>query len=299
MPFFSIIIPTYNRRELLKQSLMSVWRQTFTDYELIVSDGGSADGTVEYLHSLGSRVRMLSQPNNGPGAARNLGVAQARGDYLAFLDSDDLWFRWTLETYAAVIREANRPAFIAGKPFRFQREDDLMRVSSEAMKSELFSDYLASCDEWRWWGVSSFVIRKDAMQKSGGFAEVNMNGEDADLALKLGDAPGFVQIMSPRTFAYREHDCNLTSDLGKTIAGIWHKMRSEEDGQYPGGKKRARERWRILTRHVRPVALECLQKKMKHDAWELYRATFGWHVALRRWKFLFGFPFKALLNSPS
>src|ERR1019366_7503629 len=99
-PKFSIIIPTYNRLDYLKQALRSVWAQTFTDYEIIVVDDGSNDGTREYLNGLWSKLRILSQPNSGPGAARNVGIREAQGEYIALVDSDDLWFPWTLEIFA-------------------------------------------------------------------------------------------------------------------------------------------------------------------------------------------------------
>src|SRR5687767_3522938 len=109
MPTFSVVIPTYNRTALLRRTLESVWRQTFTDFEVIVVDDGSTDGTVDYLRSLGGHVRWLTQPNSGPGAARNLGASVASAEYVAFLDSDDLWFPWTLQVYREIIRSENDP----------------------------------------------------------------------------------------------------------------------------------------------------------------------------------------------
>src|SRR4051794_5139151 len=106
---FSVIIPTYNRLQLLKEALDSVWRQTFTDYEVIVVDDGSTDGTRDYLESLGDKLRFFVQPRRGPGAARNLAAQHANGEYLAFLDSDDLWFPWTLATFAEVISRHRFP----------------------------------------------------------------------------------------------------------------------------------------------------------------------------------------------
>src|SRR5450830_1529256 len=93
---FSIVIPTYNRMKFLQQALDSVWAQTHDDYEIIVVDDGSTDGTKDYLASLDGRVKTVRQSNSGPAAARNLGVRQAKGEYVAFLDSDDLWFPWAL-----------------------------------------------------------------------------------------------------------------------------------------------------------------------------------------------------------
>ena len=294
MPLFSIIIPSYNRAGLLQETLASVFAQQTSDYEVIVVDDGSTDETLQQLALQQDRVQVLQQEHRGPGAARNLGMRHAKGEYLAFLDSDDLWFPWTLTTYVSVIRDTNRHAFIAGKPHLFREAATLKHAKEEPIVFEEFADYLASGDEWRWWGVSSFVMQREAVQACGGFAEANINGEDADLALKLGTAPGFVQIMSPVTFGYREHAASLTADLQKNLAGLWHKVNSEQSGCYPGGESRAQERWRILTRHVRPMALACLRAGRASEGWRLYRATFSWHMALGRWKFLLGFPWRAI-----
>ena len=296
MPFFSIIIPTYNRLPLLRQTLESVWAQRFADYKVIVVDDGSTDGTWEELQALGSRVRALRQQNAGPGAARNLGAQHSTGEYLAFLDSDDVWFPWTLETYASVIRAQRAPAFIAGKPFRFHEETELRGVKLSPVQTNNFSDYLASGSEWRWWGVSSFVIRRDVFEAAGKFANEWVNGEDADLALRLGVAPGFVQVTNPVTFGYREHDGSAMKNLSKTLAGTWLGIHTEQAGKYPGGGSRSHERWRIITRHARPVTFDCLLHGLHNDAWKLYRAMVRWHVALGRWKYLVGFPMKALIG---
>ena len=71
---FSIVIPTYNRVGLLARTLESVWGQRFKDYEVIVVDDGSSDGTQAYLQNIGNKVRYIRQANRGPGAARNIGI---------------------------------------------------------------------------------------------------------------------------------------------------------------------------------------------------------------------------------
>jgi Glycosyl transferase family 2 len=295
-PRFSIVIPTYNRLEFLKQVLSSIRAQTFTDYEVIVVDDGSTDRTREWLFSQGEDVLAITQPNRGPGSARNFGARHASGTYLAFLDSDDLWFPWTLEVYQAVIHKHCDPSFIAGKPYAFSNEYELDRVIPATAQTEQFADYLASSDEWRWWGVSSFVIRNDAFTAAGGFTDEWVNGEDADLALRLGVAAGFVQITAPVTFAYREHAANAMKDAKRTLAGSWSKVYAERLGRYPGGSVRARERRRILTRHTRPVTLGCLQQGLRREAWKLYGATFAWNASLGRVKYLTAFPLLAAMS---
>lgn len=294
MPRFSVIIPTWNRRELLQQALDSVWKQDLKDCEVFVVDDGSTDGTLEQLATQEGRLQVLRQQNRGPGAARNVGLRHASGEYLAFLDSDDVWFPWTLQTYAQVIDATGGPSFLAGKPFRFRDEADLARANPQPASFLAFADYLASGDEWRWWGASSFVMKREAVLACGGFAEENMNGEDADLALKLGTARGFVQITGPVTFGYREHGTNVTANLDKGLAGVWHKIEAERAGDYPGGTARERERWRVLTRHARPMILACLCAGRRAEGWRMYRATFRWHAATGRWRFLLGFPWRAI-----
>ena len=92
MPYFSIIVPAFNRALLLRSALESILSQGCTDYEVIVVDDGSTDDTTSVVRSYSSRIKFLQHQNRGPGAARNFGAEQAKGEYLAFLDSDDLWF---------------------------------------------------------------------------------------------------------------------------------------------------------------------------------------------------------------
>ncbi len=91
MPKVTVIIPTYNREEFLREAIESVLAQTYEDFELIVVDDGSTDGTGEALKRYEKRLFYLSQANQGASAARNSGLARAQGEFIAFLDSDDLW----------------------------------------------------------------------------------------------------------------------------------------------------------------------------------------------------------------
>lgn len=296
MPLFSVVIPSFNRVALLGSALGSVFAQRFADFEIIVVDDGSTDGTRDYLNSLGRRIKLFRQPNRGPGAARNLGARHATGKYLAFLDSDDLWFPWTLELYRDVIHDYCEPAFLAGKPYVFSDNDELHKVKLGAARVEQFADYLASADRWRWWGASSFIIRRDAFVAVGGFTDKWVNAEDADLALRLGVAPGFIQITHPTTFAYREHKGSAMKDVKRTFAGTWSMVCAERGKHYPGGKLRALERHRILTRHTRPVTFGCLRQGLRREAWMLYRETFAWNARQGRVKYLAGFPALAAIS---
>jgi cellulose synthase/poly-beta-1,6-N-acetylglucosamine synthase-like glycosyltransferase len=296
VPLFSVIVPTYNRATLLDETLSSVFRQRFTDYEVIVADDGSTDGTSSLLDAYGERLRVVRQSNRGPGAARNLAATAARGDYLAFPDSDDVWFPWTLDVYASVVVGAPaRPAFVAGKPVVFREPAELAEVGEVSASIAAFPDYYASGDEWRWYSASSFVVRADAFREIDGFSPVWINGEDADLAMRLGTAGPFVQVTGPATFGYRDHAASLVSETSRTLEGAQYALRMEQQHRYPGGASRARQRRNILTRQFRSVMLTCLRDGRRAEAWQLYLATWSWHLSLGRLRFLFGFPLKAML----
>jgi glycosyltransferase involved in cell wall biosynthesis len=104
MPKVSVIIPTYNRLFMLKEAVDSVLAQGFEDMELIVVDDGSTDGTAEEMKEYGGRVRLLQHAGTkGVSAARNKGVLYARGKYIAFLDSDDLWVKGKVKIQVAFL----------------------------------------------------------------------------------------------------------------------------------------------------------------------------------------------------
>ena len=96
-PLVSVVIPVHDGERYLAEAIESVLAQTQTDVEIIVSDDGSRDGSLEIARGFGERVRCLEHERSGPGPARNRGVAAARGEYLAFLDCDDRWHPEKLE----------------------------------------------------------------------------------------------------------------------------------------------------------------------------------------------------------
>lgn len=294
-PLFSVILPTYNRADLIGNTIESIRAQELQDFEIIAVDDGSSDETVDVVRRYPD-VRLFSQTNLGPGAARNLGVRNAVGQYIAFLDSDDLWFAWTLQSYADVVKRFESPSFVVGKPFCFESEEQLTRIERSELTTESFRDYLESGDQWRWFGVSSFVVKREVLNQVHGFADGRINGEDADLALRLGTSPGFVQITSPYTFGYRNHSGNVTLDSSKTGMGLDLLLNNEASNRFPGGSERAAERWRIISRHVRPFATYCARQGDLRPFLRYYLRTLKWHLSCLRWKFLLSSPLIAMFS---
>lgn len=291
MPFFSVIIPTYNRAGLVAATLDSIFAQSFRDFEVIVIDDGSTDHTLEVLSAYGDRITVIRQKGAGPGAARNAGIAVARGEYVCFLDSDDLWFAWSLETYRRVIDEFHHPSYVTGASFVFSDERQTRSVAPTTLKVAAFADYFSSSRSWRWYSCSSFVVRRDALRKIGGFISEWVNAEDADLAMRLGLEPGFVNIESPHMFAYRSHATSAMANIDKTFEGLNRMLMLERGGAYPGGLPRRHERREILARALRPLTLDLLKRGDVARAWSVYRRMWGWNLRQLKVAYLAAFPF--------
>jgi glycosyltransferase involved in cell wall biosynthesis len=299
MSFFSIITPAYNRADLIGKTLDSVLAQDFDDWELIVVDDGSTDTTAQITQQYAARhpgrIIALGQGNAGPGAARNWAIQHASGQYVLLLDSDDLWFPWALTMYRETVEKYGSPALISGREVEFDAEGEIAGVARTPFNADYFADYFeGDRTAPRWVVPSGAVIRADALRAVGGFADRNIYAEDKDLWLKLGCSAGFVRMHSPPTVAYRRHAGSAMSNLEKVFLGMVHLLDQERHGRYPGGEKRRLDRLRIISADLRPVSVECLRQGRIGWGVLLYRRTLGWHVRLRRFRYVIAFPFLVL-----
>ena len=259
---------------------------------MIVVDDGSTDGTCEMVEAR-EGVTFVRQANAGPGAARNRGAEVATGTYLAFLDSDDLWFPWSLEAMAKLISEHDRPALLFARFEDFTRDDPPAAVEASA-EGQAYADFLSSAGDGCFAGAGMMVVEREAFLAAGGFAEDRLNAEDHDFALRLGTAPGFVQVTAPVIVAHRMHEGNEMGDMTKSLDGMARLVAREHGGVYPGGDARAVERRQIIARHVRPAVLNGLKAGQVTRALRLYRRTFTWNLRMGRWAFLLAAPALAL-----
>jgi glycosyltransferase involved in cell wall biosynthesis len=289
MVFFSTIVPVYNRADLIENTLDSILRQEYQDTEIIVVDDGSTDGTLKSLAKYENNIKVIQQQNKGPGAARNLGIRYAQGQYITFIDSDDLWFPWTLSKYKETIVKKNFPVFIVGESISFWSENEVELIQSSSIILQSFDDYYSSSKQSLWLLPGGVAIRADILNKVKGFTNKWINAEDSDLWLKLGTAKGFVHIQSPPILAYRQHPNSAVANNTKTYEGAWHMIEQEKNGFYPGGKDRELERLEILMRHIRPVSLACLREGKIKDAWKMYKSTFQWNLSLKCFTYLLAF----------
>jgi hypothetical protein len=288
---FSVVIPTHNRAGFLLETIESVFAQEERDFEVLVVDDGSTDGTPDVLKRCAGRIEILRQENRGPAAARNLGIERAHGRYVAFLDSDDRWFPWTLAVYREAIELNGAPAMIAGTHVDFRSGEQPPMPARTTADMRLFADYFATARAAVWLGTCGVAIRTDALRSVGGFTTHAFNAEDSDLWLRLGTQPGFVRIASPPVFAYRRHDASAVASMRNSFLGTMEMIAREKSGGYPGGRSRRLERFEILARHTRPLSLACAHGGLRHEAARIYRSTLGWNLRLGRLRYLVAMPF--------
>lgn len=286
----SVVIPTYNRRGLLEQALESVWAQTCAPAEVIVVDGASDDGTAEWLVSVGDRVTVVRTARTAPGAARNAGAAAATSDYVAFLDSDDLWLPWTVATFNAVLQRYGSPSYVSGSFRQFVDAAELAAEQQQPLEAESFAHYFSTWPRQFVIGAGMIAVRRDAFLGAGGFSALPINLEDHDLSLKLGLSPGFVQITRPLTLGWRQHAGGVTRDFRRSAAGCEFLITSERAGTYPGGEAWARVRRNIITMHARSLSIEHADAGDIDAASHIYGETFRWHLTLGRFRYLLTLP---------
>jgi glycosyltransferase involved in cell wall biosynthesis len=290
MPRFSVVIPVYNRAGLIGPTLESVFRQSCTDYEVIVVDDGSTDSTWQALQDYGDRIRAFRQANAGPGAARNFAVAQAQGEYVAFLDSDDLWYPHTLANYARAIDQFERPAVVGGHVVMFA--DQSPEVPADAtFKADYYADLLAyGGDFTRKMVTSCAVIRTDVLRRSPGFLTHNFIYDEYHLWVAVSTEAGFVLIDSPPSVAQRSHEIRISSSRTKAYKGALYLLQQEAAGNYPGGSARHAERRRLITTWVRNTAWAFAVRGYLAETAGLYFRSFRYQLADGQYGFLLRLP---------
>ena len=273
VPTVSIVMPCYNARAHLPRSVGSVLAQSFQDWELIAVDDGSVDDTRAWLASQGDpRIHVLAQPNRGVSAARNAGLEQARGEYIAFLDADDTWEPDFLAVMPAAL-SSRTDAVLAycgwqnlglpgGQGQPFVPPD----YESPAKEEALFSN----CR----WPIHAALVRRQAVLAAGGFDTALKNAEDYALWLRVGTTAPIVLV--PRVMAYY-HFHGDTQASAQVARAAMHHLRAQQ--QYL--RERPQFAAAVGARRVRELTLgkllargyERYWKRDLHNARPIFRAV--------------------------
>lgn len=207
MPLVSVIIPTHNRRELVCEAVDSVLTQRVAPDEVIVVDDGSTDDTPAALRRFGAGVRCVVQPARGVSAARNRGARVARGQWLAFLDSDDRWLPAKLERQLAY-HAANPQLRASHTEEIWVRNGIRVNPSAHHRKpdGDIFEPSVARCSV----SPSAVMLRRDLFDALGGFDEGLAVCEDYDLWLRLGARERVGLLREPLVVKRAGHDDQLS-----------------------------------------------------------------------------------------
>ena len=207
-PMVSVILPTYNRAYILEKALQSVFEQTYKDYEAIVIDDGSTDATTEVVAKFGTKVRYFAQSNRGVGAARNRGLREARGKYVAFVDSDDQWLPEKLEKQIPVLEEKPNLGFV----YAVAEVVDENGKSLGNKPAEAHPDTLTELLRMNFIPVLTVVARREYIQAVGGFDEGLSGYDDYHLWIRLAARYDFCGL-GEKVATYRMSKNCLSANL--------------------------------------------------------------------------------------
>lgn len=217
MPRVSVIIPAYNAAKHIGQAVDSVLAQTYTDYEVIVVDDGSTDNTRDVLKPYEDRIRYIWQENQERSAARNQGIGLAQGEYVAFLDADDLWLPQNLERHVAAL-DAHAGAVLAyspaqtidgeGHPTEYDGATRTGEVGGRVELHYLGQELILGCRLL----TCATVVRRRAIERTGPFDTQLTLGEDWEMWLRLARLGPFAYV--PQVLSqYRVY--NWEREVGK------------------------------------------------------------------------------------
>ena len=260
-PLVSVIMPAYNSEKYIGKSIESVLAQDYEKFELIIVDDGSKDGTksiVEQYAKNDIRIKLLEQANQGVSAARNKGLDTATGEYVAFLDSDDLWDADNLSVMVQAA-ECTKSGLVCAS-MDIINADGTRQKANTAYKDGELMDFVTNNNEIRFfWGIGSVIIRRDILEKYHiRFDEGIAIMEDIGFYIKIFAVTNLKSV--PRVMAhYCKHENSAT-----TAAYNPHKWEGSV------------EIFRHAEEYIKKYRLEWIEKYQK--IWDYYAYRFIWTV---------------------
>jgi len=221
MPFISVIIPTYNSGKYIAETLKTVFSQTYDDYEIIVSDDGSSDNTLEIVKDvfrkfLDKNTKLLINKHEGPGAARNRGIEAASGKWVSFLDSDDRWFEQKLQKVVDFIFSNNDINLVCHSEIWHTGNGVKMLDYSASYNNKInpfLSLYRQNC-----LSTSAVTVQRELLIKAGMFDESLPSAQDYDLWLRLSMLHEIkIGFINEHLGLYTTRDGNISSNIEQRL----------------------------------------------------------------------------------
>lgn len=216
MAIISVIIPVYNGEKTIETTIQSILNQSFSDLELIIINDGSQDNTLELVEGIQDhRLKVFSYPNAGLSASRNRGIEHASGEYISFIDADDLWTPDKLEAQLKALQD-NPKAGVAyswthyiDESGQFRRRGSYISATGNVYAKLLLVNFLES--------GSNLLIRRQVLAEIGKFDESLFAVEDWDMWLRLAARYDFICVPSPQIL-YRLSNNSMSANIFKQEA---------------------------------------------------------------------------------
>lgn len=195
-PKISVIIPAYNAEAHIENAIKSILDQEYKNIEIIVIDDGSTDSTAQICKKFD--ITLVQQENKGISAARNAGLKEVTGNLIAFLDADDLWYKYKLGDQVKLIESNQSPSFVLG-----------LSIAIDNNKSPITDPHFVL-------SLGTVLVKKEVFNQVGNFDEQLEFGEDIDWFLRVMEAE-FNCLVSPKpVLKFRRHENNSTNNREKT-----------------------------------------------------------------------------------
>lgn len=238
VPLFSIVIATYNQEGFVRAAIESALSQEYPSKEVIVVDDGSPDGTAAVVSTFGDSIINASLAVNGGAlAARNHGATLAKGEYLVFLDGDDVLMPWALQVYARLIT-SRRPKIIFGRCTKCY--GDIPTETATEPPSEVqfveYANFFAK-DRPCVFNTSTLIVDRATFWSAGGWTPSIFYQDIQDLLTKLAISGTTILVLAPDTVWYRMHSTNAVNKVRPFLEGIYTLLAKAKAGAYPGGRE--------------------------------------------------------------
>ncbi len=231
----SAVIPTYNSADFIVDAIKSIQNQTCPVDEIIVVDDGSADNTQQIVRSLGEGVRYIRQSNKGPSAARNTGIQAAQGDWIAFLDADDVWVNQKQEIQINALNYAPELKLIAGDMSEVDGSNSIVERSvlnkhglldgMTALGGRPMPDAFIMLVNKNFIPTGTVLVNKDVLMEAGLFNENIRYGEDLELWAKIS-CKHAITCLPDQLMVRRQHANNSTKQTEAMLKDMVNVMRS-------------------------------------------------------------------------
>ncbi len=246
LPRVSVVIPLFNARTTVLRAAESALAQQGVIPEVIVVDDGSTDGSAEALESLRERIRIVGQLNTGPGAARNRGMKDATGDYIAFLDADDYWLQGFLRATTGFLQEHPECGAVSTAYYRLEDgnyflKPGVLTFSPERLPTGVIGDFFLTYAEfWHVW--TGVVVLRHSLAETAGLVRSDLAfAEDMEYWLRLATVTSWGFIAEPHAVYDRSSPTSLSStwqkgrllpDLELWQSAILPRLTSDNRGSY-------------------------------------------------------------------